>query len=93
MKAIGPGGSLESASWGLGTPEPTRSELDSGTPSGSATLTRREREVATLLVEDCSRAEVAERLGISTNTVISHTRNIYRKLGVRSRIGLQRRLA
>jgi len=93
MKAIGPGASPESASWVLGMPEPTRSELDSGTPSGSATLTRREREVATLLVEDCSRAEVAERLGISTNTVISHIRNIYRKLGVRSRIGLRRCLA
>jgi DNA-binding CsgD family transcriptional regulator len=35
-----------------------------------------------------SRTEIAERLGVSENTVINHCRNIYAKLGVRSRAEL-----
>lgn len=61
--------------------------------AGRSTLTAREREVAGLLAAGHARGEVATRLGISLHTVISHTRNLYRKLGVRSRVELRERLA
>lgn len=49
-------------------------------------LTRREAQVLELLAAGCRYAEVALRLGISTHTVASHVKNIYRKLGVRSAV-------
>jgi LuxR family maltose regulon positive regulatory protein len=48
-------------------------------------LTDRELEVLRLLAEDLSNQEIGRRLFISLPTVKSHTRNIYGKLGVRSR--------
>jgi DNA-binding NarL/FixJ family response regulator len=48
-------------------------------------LTRREHEVLTLLGEGLRSNEIAERLVISPKTVATHTENIRRKLGVRSR--------
>jgi DNA-binding CsgD family transcriptional regulator len=50
-------------------------------------LTRREAEVLALLARGDRHAEVARRLGVSTHTVSSHAKNIYRKLGVRSVVG------
>ena len=55
-------------------------------------LTRREREVAELLAGGYSSLNVAARLGISEQTVAVHTRAIYRKLGVHSRVDLARRV-
>ena len=52
----------------------------------SPSLTRREAQVLELLAAGCRYAEVALRLGISTHTVASHVKNIYRKLGVRSAV-------
>jgi LuxR family transcriptional regulator, maltose regulon positive regulatory protein len=48
-------------------------------------LTRRETEVLALLAERWSNHEIAEQLGIATNTARKHTSTIYDKLGVRSR--------
>ena len=39
-----------------------------------------------------SRAEIAERLGVSEITAINHCRNIYAKLGVQSRAELVEKL-
>ena len=47
-------------------------------------LTAREREVLLLLAHGCTYAEIAERLGISANTVGTHVKHCYRKLAVRS---------
>jgi DNA-binding CsgD family transcriptional regulator len=47
--------------------------------------TAREREVATLLARDLSRAEMAETLVVSPHTVEDHVKNLYEKLGVASR--------
>lgn len=47
-------------------------------------LTPREREVLGCLVEGLARAEIAERLGLSGNTVRTHTQNLIGKLGVHS---------
>ena len=53
---------------------------DSGQP-----LTRREGEVLPLLRQGRSNAEIALALHVGVETVRTHTRNIYRKLGVSSR--------
>lgn len=45
-------------------------------------LTSREREVLDLLIRGASYTQIGEGLGISTNTVQSHIRSIYRKLHV-----------
>ena len=52
--------------------------------SGSAKLTKREREVLQLLTEGLRPDEIAERLFITRRTVGTHIENILRKLGVRS---------
>jgi DNA-binding NarL/FixJ family response regulator len=53
------------------------------TPPGI--LSRREREVATLIAHGLTNREIAEALVISELTADTHVRHILRKLGVRSR--------
>jgi len=48
-------------------------------------LSGREKEVLALLAAGDTNGEVAESLGISSETVRNHTRNARRKLGARSR--------
>jgi LuxR family maltose regulon positive regulatory protein len=50
-----------------------------------ATMTRRERIVLAALVRHGSRAEIAQALTVSPNTVKTQLRSIYRKLGVTTR--------
>lgn len=47
-------------------------------------LTTREVEVLELLAAGHTYTQVSERLGVSANTVASHVKSIYRKLGVHS---------
>lgn len=61
-------------------------------PGGPLTLRRepltdREAEVLSLLAAGMSNAEIGATLFISTNTVKSHLKNVYGKLGVESRTG------
>jgi DNA-binding CsgD family transcriptional regulator len=51
-------------------------------------LTPRERQVATLAANGFSDLAIAQRLSIAEGTVGRHLHNIYRKLGVSSRIAL-----
>lgn len=51
-------------------------------------LTPREREICYFLLRRCSSKEIAKSLNISEMTVITHRRNIYRKLRVRGLTGL-----
>jgi len=51
----------------------------------AAPLSEREREVLNLLARGFSNAECASILTISTNTIGTHVKNIYRKLEVNSR--------
>lgn len=57
----------------------------SGLLTPSALLTRREVEVLPLLQRGDSNAQIALALGVGIETVRTHARNIYRKLGVRTR--------
>jgi DNA-binding NarL/FixJ family response regulator len=54
-------------------------------PVDEGALTPREAEVLVALTEPVSLAVVAARLFLSANTLKTHTRRIYRKLGVASR--------
>lgn len=54
-------------------------------PGGAVTLTQREWEVAELLREQNSTADIAERLGVSPVTVRRHVGLLVRKLGVKNR--------
>jgi DNA-binding NarL/FixJ family response regulator len=58
---------------------------DSGLHSPSGLLTRREVEVLPLLQRGDSNAQIALALGVGVETIRTHARNIYRKLGVRTR--------
>lgn len=52
---------------------------------GSELLTRREAQVLPLLQQGRSNAEIAAVLHVAVETIRTHARNIYRKLGVGSR--------
>ncbi len=54
-------------------------------------LTSREREIAELVAAGRTNREVADQLVLSPRTIEAHLRNIYGKLGVRSRVELTRR--
>jgi DNA-binding NarL/FixJ family response regulator len=58
---------------------------DSFGASGSGLLTARELEVLARLQQRRSNAQIARDLHVSVETVRTHARHIYRKLGVRSR--------
>ncbi len=60
------------------------------TPGALGPLTAREREIAELVAAGRTNREVAEQLVLSTKTIEAHLRNIYAKLGVRSRVELAR---
>jgi DNA-binding CsgD family transcriptional regulator len=51
-------------------------------------LTNREEEIAALLATGLTAKKIAERLKISTETVRSHTRNIFLKLRVKNKVEL-----
>ncbi|MXN63466.1 hypothetical protein GR183_00990 [Stappia sp. GBMRC 2046] len=59
-------------------------------------LTKREADIARLMATPLTEAEIANSLGISTNTLRSHRKTIYAKLNVANRVDLTlllRRLA
>jgi DNA-binding NarL/FixJ family response regulator len=75
---------------GLAPVEPPR-----GAPSGGSAepangvsdpLSEGQREIVRLISEGCSNREIASRVHLSENTVKSHIQEIFRKLGVRTRV-------
>lgn len=56
-------------------------------------LTAKEQEALTLLREGRTRREVSEMMGISQNTVKTHIRNIYRKMGIHGKTDINSILA
>ncbi|MEM7217762.1 MAG: helix-turn-helix transcriptional regulator [Pseudomonadota bacterium] len=55
-------------------------------------LTSRQAELAGLVEQGLTNAQIADRLGLSANTVENHLAAVYRKTGTRSRTALVRRL-
>jgi DNA-binding NarL/FixJ family response regulator len=64
---------------------PRESGLGGGSIAGGHLLTGKEGEVLPLLQQGRSNPQIALALGIGVETVRTHARNIYRKLGVSSR--------
>jgi len=56
-------------------------------------LTRREQEIAALVVRGLPNHQIAARLGLSQATVRTHLRHIFRKLGLANRAQVAVRLA
>jgi predicted ATPase/DNA-binding SARP family transcriptional activator/DNA-binding CsgD family transcriptional regulator len=67
------------------------SEKESATPEQPSSgaqppnLTPREQEVAVLVAQDLTNRQIASRLMLSEHTVVTHVRNILKKLGLHSR--------
>lgn len=49
----------------------------------SVTITPREGEVLRLIQDGLSTSQIAEQLSLSVNTIESHRKKLYRKLGAR----------
>lgn len=64
------------------------SKMISRNADGTETLGQREKDVIIGVVQGMSNKEIAEHLFISVNTVITHRRNIARKLQIHSPAGL-----
>lgn len=58
--------------------------------AGWLSLTTAERQVATIVAEGLTNAQVADRLFVSRHTVDFHLRKVFRKLDIRSRVELAR---
>jgi DNA-binding CsgD family transcriptional regulator len=68
-----------------------RQRRSAGRPqAGADTLTATERAIAELASQGLTNQEIAKQTFISANTVAFHLRNIYRKLGIASRVQLAR---
>jgi DNA-binding NarL/FixJ family response regulator len=65
--------------------------LDGSEAPGPELLTPREAEVLELLQAGRSNAEIAHALHVGVETVRTHARRIYRKLGVKTRRDLRAR--
>ncbi len=58
----------------------TGAGTDPGLPSPAASLTQRQRQILSLVASGLTSAEIGHRLGLATNTVVSHRRNLMAKL-------------
>jgi len=64
------------------------SNMISQSPNSNESLSDREKDVVISVVQGMSNKEIADHLCISVNTVITHRRNIARKLQIHSPAGL-----
>lgn len=55
-------------------------------------LSKREKQITSLIIAGKSDKEIAEELGISTGTVASHNKNLFKKIGIHSRVELMTKL-
>ncbi|GIJ73866.1 response regulator [Virgisporangium ochraceum] len=62
--------------------------LTTAPPPGRETLTDREMEIARILAQGRTNAEIAAELFLAAGTVKNHVAVIQRKLGVRNRVGI-----
>ena len=74
-----------------GDPGPTRRQDRADRRAMVEPLSSRERDVLRLLGTDLNGPEIARELVVSLNTVRTHTKNLYMKLGVNNRRAALRR--
>jgi two-component system nitrate/nitrite response regulator NarL len=65
-----------------------RSYLEENAVRPVRQLTRREREIVEAILAGCSNREIAQRFGITEDTVKHHLSSVYAKLGVSNRLEL-----
>jgi DNA-binding NarL/FixJ family response regulator len=70
------------------TGEPKEKADDSLSVIWHEQLSRREREILSLIAEGCDNKQIADRLFLADQTVKNHISVIYSKLGVRDRVKL-----
>ena len=63
---------------------------EAGSREAAAELTRREIELIRMVAQGLRNREIAERLGIVEGTVKAHLHNVYKKLGVETRVDVRR---
>jgi DNA-binding NarL/FixJ family response regulator len=86
-------GILEFERWGQRLLDKAQAAVRDGEPPMAwEVLSRREREIADCVARGKSNLQIAEHLGISGRTVTKHLENIYKKLGVNTRILLTQKL-
>jgi len=56
--------------------------------SQSPKVTRREKEIIQLISKELTTKEIAEKLFLSTNTIVTHKRNLFVKFDVKNSVGL-----
>lgn len=66
----------------------TISNMINKNPDATEALSNREKDVIICVVQGMTNKEIADHLCISTNTVITHRRNIAKKLQIHSPAGL-----
>jgi LuxR family maltose regulon positive regulatory protein len=69
----------------LDSEQATSSQIQTSESEWIESLSERELDVLQLIAEGLTNQEIASKLYLSLNTVKAHTRNIYSKLGVKSR--------
>ena len=67
-----------------------RSQPAQAKGDGIASLTKRELQIARLIVDRRTNREIADELFVSARTVETHVRNIFRKLDADSRVEVAR---
>ena len=68
--------------------QPVEESVETPQETAGEVLSEREKEIIVQVVRGLSNKEIAEALFISVNTVMTHRRNIARKLQIRSAAGL-----
>ena len=68
--------------------EPDPGTLGQASSFEKELLSSREEQVVQLLIQGKTNTEIADMLYISVNTIKSHVKNIYRKLGINNRMQL-----
>jgi len=72
------------------TSEPPHPAHDAAAAEEWSALSRREQTVARLVVQGLTNQQIAKRIRCSPETVKFHLRNIFRKLGIGSRVEIAR---
>ncbi len=72
------------------SPDVSLKLLEASQKVNSSSLTEREIEIVKLIAKECSNKQIADQLFISERTVESHRKNIFRKAGAHSVVGVMK---